>query len=340
MSLRTIGIALAERVWLPDPLLRAGVELRVRQLIRRVSEADPQESRVAAALMADQPIAWPLVATNVQHHELPAEFFGLMLGPRRKYSCCLYDQGTTLEAAEERALEVAAARAGLADGQRILDLGCGWGALSLWLAERFPRAEIVAVSNLASQRRYIEAEAARRGLAGLSALTADMNDFAAPGQFDRIVSISMFESIANWPALLGRIHGWLKRDGRLFLEVFCHRERPYRFVYDDASDWIARHFFTGAIMPSHGLIHAVDAPFAVEEEWRWSGAHFRRTAMDWLARFDANQAAIAPLLAATYGRAAPMWRRRWRLFLLATAGLFGARDGTEWGVSQYRLRPR
>jgi len=340
MNLRSLFIAVAEQIGLPDPVLRAGIALRAAQLARRLVVAGPHEERVVAALMAGEPIARYPEAANAQHYGLPAEFFALMLGPQRKYSCCLYDRAGTLAEAEERALAETAAHADLQDGQRILDLGCGWGSLSLWLAERFPRSEIVAVANASSQHRYIEAEAARRGFSGLRVLTADMTAFVPPGRFDRIVAVELFEHMANWSALLGCIHEWLARDGRLFLHVFCHRARPYRFELDNPRDWIVRHFLAGGMMPSQGLIRTVDAPFTVEQEWRWSGMHYRRTATDWLARFDSNQAAIAPLLAAAYGPAAPLWRRRWRLFLLGTAGLFGARGGADWGVSHYRLHPR
>ena len=340
MNLRSIFIAIAEQTGLPDPVLRAGISLRTAQLARRLVVAGPHEERVVAALMAGEPIARYPEAANAQYYGMPAEFFALMLGPQRKYSCCFYDRAATLAEAEERALAETAAHADLQDGQRILDLGCGWGSLSLWLAERFPRSEIVAVANTPIQQHYIEAEAARRGLSGLHVLTADMTAFVPPGRFDRIVAVELFEHMANWSALLGRIHEWLARDGRLFLHVFCHRARPYRFELDNPRDWIVRHFLAGGIMPSQGLIRAVDAPFTVEQEWRWSGMHYRRTATDWLARFDSNQAAIAPLLAATYGTEAPLWRRRWRLFLLGTAGLFGAHGGADWGVSHYRLHPR
>ena len=340
MNLRALIAAYAELVGLPDPVLRAAIALRVRQVARRLAAADPYEERVIAALMAAEPIAPEPGLANVQHYGLPAEFFALMLGPRRKYSCCLYDGATTLAAAEERALAETAAHADLRDGQRILELGCGWGALSLWLAERFPRAEIVALATSEAQRRHVAAEAARRGLGGLRVLHADLNAFDAPGKFDRIVAVELFEHLANWSALLDRIHGWLARDGELFLHVFGHRTNSYRFKLDPPRDWIVRHFFPSGIVRSQGMIRMLDAPFTVAQEWRWSGTHYRRTAEDWLARFDANAAAIAPLLVAAYGDAAPLWRRRWRIVLIATAMLFGARDGTEWGVSHYRLRPR
>jgi cyclopropane-fatty-acyl-phospholipid synthase len=287
------------------------------------------------------PIAAHTDAANEQHYELPAEFFGLVLGARRKYSCCLYGPQTrTLDEAEERALAEAAAHAGLADGQAVLELGCGWGSLSLWMAEHYPASRITAVSNSASQRLHIEGEAARRGLNNLRVVTADMNVFD-PGQerFDRVVSVEMFEHMANWAGLLGRVRGWLKRDGRLFLHVFTHRSAPYRFDHGDKADWIAQHFFTGGIMPSHGLIRHFPAMFQVEEEWRWSGLHYERTALDWLDRFDAQRPAVERVLRETYGRDAKLWHRRWRLFFLATAGLFGHDGGREWGVSHYRLAP-
>jgi cyclopropane-fatty-acyl-phospholipid synthase len=339
VTLRAAATSAFERLALPDAVSRAGIAFLVDRARRRLDHADPMIERNFADAMADHPIAERPDAANAQHYELPPEFFELTLGPRRKYSCCLYDGAETLAAAEERALAETASHADLADGQRILELGCGWGSLSLWMAERFPAAEIVAVSNAAAQRRFIEAEAARRGLAALRVVTADMNDFEPAGRFDRIVSVEMWEHMSNWPALLARVRRWLPADGRLFLHVFSHRARPYRFEQADRSDWIAQHFFTGGIMPSHGLIQHLDACFALEQDWRWSGHHYRRTAEDWLANYDRNEAAITDILRHVYGSDAALWKRRWRLFFLATAGLFGAADGEAWGVSHYRLRP-
>jgi cyclopropane-fatty-acyl-phospholipid synthase len=228
----------------------------------------------------------------------------------------------------------------LEDGQRILELGCGWGSLTLWMAECFPRARIVAVSNSRLQRAHIETTASRCGLNNVSVMTADMNTFDIDDRFDRVVSVEMFEHMSNWPKLLRRAHTWLRPDGRLFLHVFSHRSVPYRFDTSDTADWIAQYFFTGGIMPSHGLIRVLDIPFSVDADWRWNGDHYRRTAEHWLENYGANAEAIAPILQQAYGRAAPLWDRRWRLFFLATAELFGARGGTEWGISQYLLRPR
>lgn len=339
MNLVAAAAGAVERLPLPDAVTRAGIAMLVDRTGRRLDRGDPGAERRFARAMALHPIAESPDAANAQHYELPPEFFALILGPRRKYSCCLYEGAETLVAAEERALEETAAHAGLADGQRILELGCGWGSLSLWMAARFPGADIVAVSNSAAQCRFIEAEAARRGVS-LRVVTADMNDFQARERFDRIVSVEMWEHMSNWQALLRRVRDWVYADGRLFLHVFSHRSMPYRFDRADASDWIARHFFTGGIMPSHGLIRHLDGEFSVEAEWRWSGVNYRRTADDWLTNYDANTVAIDEILRRVYGRDAMLWKRRWRLFFLATAGLFGAKDGADWGVSHYRLRPR
>ena len=340
MKLVAAAAGAVERLPLPDAVTRAGIALLVERTRRRLDRADPDAEQAFLAEMALHPIAERPDAANAQHYELRPEFFALILGPRRKYSCCRYQDAETLGVAEQRALEETAAHAGLADGQRILELGCGWGSLSLWMAERFPTADIVAVSNSASQRGFIEAEVARRGLSRLRVVTADMNDFDPGERFDRVVSVEMWEHMSSWGALLRRVRGWVEADGRLFLHVFSHRGMPYRFDHADASDWIAQHFFTGGIMPSHGLIRHLDGEFAVEAEWRWSGVNYQRTAEDWLANYDANTVAIDRILRSVYGRDATLWRRRWRLFFLATAGLFGAGNGADWGVSHYRLRPK
>jgi cyclopropane-fatty-acyl-phospholipid synthase len=338
MSLSGLAARAVERAPIPDAISRLGVGYLVGRA-RRQLDADGTDDTLFVREMDKRPIALAADAANRQHYELPADFFALVLGPRWKYSSCLYEAAGSLADAEERALAQTCAHAGLADGQDILELGCGWGSLSLWMAEQFAASRIVAVSNSASQRAYIEGEAQRRGLRHLRILTADMNDFATDVQFDRIVSVEMFEHMSNWRALLSRARGWLKPNGRLFLHVFTHRSRPYSFEAADDADWIARHFFTGGIMPSHGLIRRFADLFAVEAEWRWSGDHYRRTALDWLANFDRNAAAITEILKGVYGADWRVWRRRWRLFFLATAGLFGEQDGEVWGVSHYRLKP-
>lgn len=333
-------VGAAERLPLPDALTRGGIRFLVARTDARLSAAGAMADARFAEAMAAYPVAEHPQAANAQHYEVPAAFFARCLGPQRKYSCCLYAApGTTLDEAEEAALSETCLHADLRDGQDVLELGCGWGSLSLWMAERYPVARITAVSNSQSQRAFIEGEIAVRGLTNLAVVTADMNGFAPGKRFDRIVSVEMFEHMANWAALLERARSWLSPDGRLFLHVFTHAEAPYRFDRADASDWIAQHFFTGGIMPSHGLVRQFETRFAVEAEWRWNGEHYARTARDWLANFDAGIDRIRPILGQTYGPEASLWERRWRLFFLATEGLFGFRGGTRWGVSHYRLRP-
>jgi cyclopropane-fatty-acyl-phospholipid synthase len=234
---------------------------------------------------------------------------------------------------------VSATHAALGDGQRILELGCGWGSLSLWMARNYPAARITSVSNSHSQREYITGLARAHGLANLDVITADMNDFQPLGRFDRVVSVEMFEHMANWQSLLRCMRDCLEADGRMFMHVFSSKLAPYRFSADDKDDWIAQHYFTGGIMPSRGLIRQFPESFTVDAEWFWNGVHYARTAQDWLKNFDRNSDAIFAILKGVYGADARLWQRRWRLFFLATAGLFGHSSGEEWGVSHYRLVP-
>ncbi len=340
MSLIALATRFVERAPLPDALSKLGVAALVDRASRSLSSRPTTGELEFVRVMDQLPIALHVGAANQQHYELPADFFALTLGPRRKYSCCLHPTGEeTLAEAEALALEATVERADLKDGQQILELGCGWGSLSLFMAERFPLARITTVSNSASQRRTIEQAAAERRLENLRVVTADMNAFQ-PGQvYDRVVSVEMFEHMSNRTELLARIRAWLAADGRLFVHVFTHRSKPYRFDHGDESDWIAQHFFTGGIMPSHKLMMRFPEFLTVEQDWRWSGAHYQRTALDWLDNFDTNRTAIDAILAKIYGADANLWRRRWRLFFLATAGLFGHANGEEWGVSHYRLRP-
>ncbi len=325
---------------IPDFARRAAVDLLVSGASRRLRSFAPADERTFAEQMAAHDIAEHAEAANAQHYELPAVFFEKVLGPHRKYSCCYYRHPSqTLAVAEAEALRRTVEYADLADGQHILELGCGWGSLSLWMASAYPKARIVSVSNSASQRRYIEGEADRLGLTNLTVITADMNDFACAELFDRVVSVEMFEHMSNWRRLLSRIRGWLKPDGRLYVHVFSHRSAPYRFDAGDPGDWIARHFFTGGVMPSHGLMRHFPDLFEVEQDWRWSGAHYAHTARAWLANYDRHAAEIGAILDGVYGEEAALWRKRWRLFFLATEGLFGHAGGTEWGVSHYRLKP-
>ena len=333
-------IAAAERLPLPDAVIRAGIKQLCARTAKRWTSGDAASDAAFAEAMAARAIAEHTDAANAQHYEVPAAFFALALGPNRKYSSCYYNEPTsTLQEAEEEALRQTVEHAGLTDGHSILELGCGWGSLSLWMARQFPNSTIVAVSNSQSQRRYIEGEAAARGLANLTVITSDMNAFKPNRRFDRIVSVEMFEHMMNWRELMLRMRGWLTPEGRFFMHVFAHRAGCYLFDRADQEDWIAQHFFTGGVMPSHHLIRQYADLFTVEKEWRWSGVHYQRTARDWLRQFDLHRDSIERVLRPVYGRDTALWMRRWRWFFLATEGLFGFADGEEWGVSHYLLTP-
>jgi cyclopropane-fatty-acyl-phospholipid synthase len=332
-------IGLAERVPLPDFVIRAAIHQFCSRTATRLAKGDPEDDARFAREMAARAIAEHTDAANAQHYEVPAAFFERVLGPNRKYSSCFYPAAaSTLREAEEEALRQTAEHADLADGQSILELGCGWGSLSLWMARRFPKARVVAVSNSHSQRMHIQGEAAALGLTNLIVITADMNGFDPARSFDRIVSVEMFEHMTNWRELLARVRSWFKPQGRFFMHIFTHRSSAYLFDRNDKDDWIAGHFFTGDVMPSHHLIRQYADLFEVEEEWRWSGEHYQRTALDWLANFDAHRAEIETALRRVYGEGTHLWMRRWRWFFLATAGLFGYSGGREWGVSHYRMK--
>ncbi len=324
---------------IPDPLIRIGIR---RQLRRRLRQIGPSDAAELVDHMRSAPIALHTAAANDQHYELPAEFFHRLLGPRLKYSCCFWPEGVeSLDAAEEAALTQVCQRARIADGMEILELGCGWGSLSLWLAERHPASRILAVSNAGAQRRFIETAAKHRGIENLDVVTADMNDFDPAGRrFDRVVSIEMFEHMRNYRRLLKRIASWLDPDGRLFVHVFCHRRHPYLFEDRGPSDWMTRHFFTGGLMPSADIFTFFEDDLVTEERWRLGGDHYVRTLEAWLAGLDRQREPVLELFAKTYGAAdAERWLHRWRLFLLACAELFGYRGGREWYVVHSLLRP-
>lgn len=336
------GIELAERGYLPDLVIRAAIRSLCQR--RLANPLDGQADKYFASLR-DGPIALLPEAANSQHYELPPEFFHIVLGPQRKYSCCLWAQDAiTLADAEDASLAETAAHADLQDGQLILELGCGWGSLSLWMAERYPSSRIVAVSNSSAQQATIRAAANERGLVNLVVMKADMNDFnpavngLAANEFDRVVSVEMFEHMRNYERLLGRIAGWLHPDGKLFVHLFCHRELNYAFDVEGPTNWMGKHFFSGGMMPSVSLLHSFDGDLEVAREWRWNGQHYSRTALAWLENLDRHRAQVLPILRHTYGRSNGMrWLQRWRIFFLAVAELFAVHSGSEWFVAHYLM---
>ncbi len=337
-----------DRGWLPDWLVRLGIRRLLRARLREEHAHDPERAaerlRQWIARCDASPIAVETRAANAQHYEVPAAFFARVLGRHCKYSSGLWTNANTLDDAEAAMLALSCERAEISDGQRVLDLGCGWGSLSLWIARTFPRCRVTGVSNSASQREDVLARARAEGLRGLEIVTADVNSFAPHGTFDRIVSVEMMEHTRNWRRLLERAAGWLVPGGKMFVHVFTHATVGYEFAAggqgSGSGDWLARHFFTGGQMPADAqLLHFQDH-FAVEAHWRVSGTHYARTAEAWLARFDAARTELAPVLAQVHGDDAEVMANRWRVFFLACAELWGFAGGREWFVSHYRLRRR
>ncbi len=341
MSVTHLAINWTEQGLLPDGMIRAGIR---RLLKQRLTEIHSDDAEAAARLteqfvdqMRQAPIALLPEKANEQHYEVPADFYRFVLGPHRKYSSGYWPAGvTTLDAAEAAALAATCEHAGLADGQDILELGCGWGSLTLWMAARYPTSRITAVSNSGSQREFILAEAARRNLRNISVLTRDMNRFEADTRFDRVVSVEMFEHMRNWPVLFRRVYAWLRPGGSFFMHVFAHRAVPYAFEVRDPGDWMSQHFFSGGMMPSDDLALRFQEQLRLVQRWRWDGRHYEKTANAWLANIDAHASQLQPLLTATYGAdGAGQWLQRWRIFFMACAELFGYNHGQEWWVSHY-----
>lgn len=319
---------------IPDPVVRRAIRINcARRLAReRRGGASRQKAflnELRASVIADQ-----VEKPNEQHYEVPAEFFQLVLGPRLKYSCCYWPEGVnTLAAAEEAMLALTCERAEIQDGMTVLDLGCGWGSMTFWLAERYPAGRVLAVSNSRTQRAFIEREARKRGLHGIEVVTADANVFDSDRRFDRIVSVEMLEHARNYDALLSKIATWLEPGGKLFVHVFSHRELAYAYE----TGWMARNFFTAGTMPSHALIPHFAGELELQEQWSVSGLHYARSAEAWLDRLDEAHADVLAVLSPAYGSAASRRLQMWRIFFMACAELWGYRAGSEWGVSHYRF---
>jgi cyclopropane-fatty-acyl-phospholipid synthase len=338
------ALALAERRLVPDFLVRAGMRRVIASRLRAPEARDPERAGEAVrrfvAAMRSAPIAVATETANQQHYELPAEFFATVLGPLLKYSACWWPEGVSdLAAAEQAMLDLSCRRARIEDGMDVLDLGCGWGSMSVWIARNYPSCRVLAVSNSAVQRRYLLDRCAAEGLDRVKVLTEDMNSFATDRCFDRVVSVEMFEHMRNWGSLFERIAGWLRPDGRFFQHVFCHRLLAYAYADDGPADWMARHFFTGGIMPSADLPHLWDEHLEVESQWKVDGTHYTRTLEAWLDRMDAARDALLTIFGSTYGVEAERWFARWRMFFMACSELFGYRGGSEWWVAHTVLRP-
>ena len=344
LSPTAIALKLAEHKWLPDSLIRKGIrdlsQDRLDEIAAQDCETAQQRLMQFIAEMKRGPIALVPEKANDQHYEIPADFFQYCLGEHRKYSSCFWLPETrTLGEAEALALAQTCAHARLQDDLDILELGCGWGSLTLWMASHYPHARITGVSNSHSQRDYIMAEAQRRGLTNIEIITADMNQFETTRQFDRIVSVEMFEHMRNYAVLYRKLASWLKPEGLFFKHIFVHRDAAYAFEVLAEDDWMSQYFFSGGMMPSDDLPLYFQDDLRIIDKWRWSGVHYEKTANAWLQNMDQHHALITPILVRTYGqRDAELWRQRWRIFFMACAELFGYQNGQFWWVSHYLFK--
>ena len=341
MIFSNLAITMSERGLMPDSIIRQGIRQLCQQRLTEIQANDCEAStnlrEVFFKQMTTAEIAPLPEMANAQHYEVPAAFFDLVLGSNRKYSSCFWpSEVASLSDAEEIALFETCQHADLKDGQAILELGCGWGSLSLWMAKHYPNSQITAVSNSHSQREFIMALAAERELHNLQVITCDMNRFSIDQTFDRIVSVEMFEHMRNYPVLFEKINRWLNPQGKFFMHIFCHRAVPYAFEVKDQDDWMSQFFFSGGFMPSDDTPIRFQQHLKLARQWRWDGTHYEKTANAWLNNMDTHKEAITPMLQDCYGiEHAELWRQRWRIFFMACAELFGFNNGQEWWVSHY-----
>jgi cyclopropane-fatty-acyl-phospholipid synthase len=340
-SATNLAVDWTERGWMPDVLIRQGIRMLLKRRLDEIAAEDCEQMAFNCEKFVKQldnaAIAPVPDKANEQHYEVPAAFFSEVLGRHGKYSSCYWAPGTTsLDDAEAEALRVTCERAGLEDGMSILELGCGWGSLTLWMADEYPNAKITAVSNSSSQRAHISREALRRGITNVEVITSDMNEFSTDKRFHRVVSVEMFEHMRNYRELFRRVHSWLSPEGRFFMHIFCHRTTPYEFVEANDDDWMSRHFFSGGIMPSEDLPLRFQDDLKIRNTWRWSGEHYEKTANAWLKNMDLRRDKVWSILSDTYGEQNAMqWWMRWRVFFMACAELFGYQNGQQWWVAHY-----
>ncbi|MFN7453206.1 MAG: SAM-dependent methyltransferase [Pseudobdellovibrionaceae bacterium] len=337
-------IKVAESGWVPDFIIRRGIHSLLKFRLAEQANTMGKDLRAAKQAFVEelrgQPIAIETDKANEQHYELPPEFFVMSLGDHLKYSSCFYETFTeSLSVAEKKMLELTCERAELAPGQKVLELGCGWGSLTLFMAARFPGSHFTAVSNSKPQREYILSQAKARGISNVEVITSDINHLELPeNQFDRVVSVEMFEHLRNYEMLFQKIARWLKSDGKMFVHIFCHRQLAYPFETEGNHNWMGRYFFTGGLMPSMDLFEYFQKDLSIEKTWSVDGRHYERTSNQWLEKLDQNRDKILEVFTKTYGAEARVWLQRWRIFYMSVAELFGYNHGQEWLVAHYLFK--
>ena len=338
-------IELAEKGIIPDYFIRQGIirncENRLKNENVSNTEKVSSKKQIWIEQMKESPIALVPEKANEQHYEVPPAFFENVLGKHLKYSSGYWPDGVnSLDESEESMLELSFERAQLADGDSILELGCGWGSLTCYMALKLPNSKITAVSNSKDQKEHILNRCKNQGLDNIEVITADMNDFETENKYDRVVSIEMFEHMRNYKKLLSKISSWLNDDGKLFIHIFTHQSVVYPFENQGEADWMAREFFSGGMMPSHDLLLHFQDDLIIDDVWSMSGTHYEKTSLAWVNKMDANKDSIMKIFLKTYGDDAKLWFQRWRIFFMSCEKLFGYNNGSEWGVSHYRFNKR
>ena len=338
-------IELAEKGIIPDYFIRQGIVRNCENRLNNenVSNTEKVSSKKQSWIqqMKESPIALVPEKANEQHYEVPPAFFENVLGKHLKYSSGYWPDGVnSLDESEESMLELSFERAQLADGDSILELGCGWGSLTCYMASKLPNSKITAVSNSKDQKEHILNRCKNQGLDNIEVITADMNDFGTENKYDRVVSIEMFEHMRNYKKLLSKISSWLNEDGKLFIHIFTHQSVVYPFENQGEADWMAREFFSGGMMPSHDLLLHFQDDLIIDDVWSMSGTHYEKTSLAWVNKMDANKDSIMKIFSKTYGDDAKLWFQRWRIFFMSCEKLFGYNNGSEWGVSHYRFSKR
>ena len=332
---------LVEQDKVPDFLLRKGIRNLLAQRLKDEDkggvEAQQEHLAQIIAMLKASSIAVNTADANQQHYEVPTEFYQYCLGKHLKYSSGYWKPGVAdIDTSERDMLLLTCERAELANGQNVLELGCGWGSLSLFMSAKYPKSTFTVVSNSRTQKIHIDEQARERGIKNLTIVTADMNTFAIDAKFDRVVSVEMFEHMRNYELLMRKVASFLKPDGKLFIHIFTHKEYAYLFEVNDETDWMSKYFFTGGIMPSDDLMFYFNDDLIVEKHWHVSGTHYAKTSEAWLKNMDAHKVQIMPLFEQTYGKdQAVKWWVYWRLFYLACAELWNYNQGNEWMVSHY-----